>query len=70
MHAGSEFSVSHLARRSRKNLFGCVLASDLAVEGEDESVFLVGEAAVPELRAEVVEPAKAAALTAPLQPCV
>jgi len=46
----------------------CVLASKLAVEGQDEVVFLVGEAAVSELRAEVVEPAKTAALTASFQP--
>jgi hypothetical protein len=45
-----------------------VLASNLAVERQDEAVFLVGEAAVPELRAEVVEPAKTAALTASFQP--
>ena len=45
-----------------------VLAPDIAVEGEDEVVFLVGEAAVPELRAEVVEPPQAAALAASLQP--
>lgn len=49
-------------------IYGRVLASDLVVEGEDEVVFLVGEAAVPELRSEVVEPPKAAALTASFQP--
>ena len=46
----------------------CVLASKLAVEGQDEVLFLVGEAAVSELRAEVVEPAKTAALTISFQP--
>jgi hypothetical protein len=45
-----------------------VLASDFAVEGQDEVVFLIGEAAVPELRAEVVEPPQAAALAASFQP--
>jgi hypothetical protein len=45
-----------------------VLASDVAVEGEDEVIFIVSEAAVPELRAEVVEPPQAAALAASFQP--
>jgi hypothetical protein len=49
-------------------MHACVLASNLAVEGQDEVVFLVGEAAVSELWAEVIEPAKAAALTASFQP--
>jgi len=49
-------------------MHACVLASKLAVEGQDKVVFLVGEAAVSELGAEVVQPAKTAALTASFQP--
>jgi hypothetical protein len=47
----------------------CTLLSyNFAVEGQDEVVLLVGETAMPELPAEVVEPPQAAALTASLQP--
>jgi hypothetical protein len=45
-----------------------VLASHFAVERQDEVVLLVGEAAVPDRRAEVVEPPEAAALAAPFKP--
>jgi hypothetical protein len=45
------------------------LAPELGVEGHDDGVLLGGEAAVADVRAEVVEPAQPAALAAPLEPC-
>lgn len=46
------------------------LAPELGVEGHDDGVLLGGEAAVADVRAEVVEPAQPAALAAPLEPCM
>jgi hypothetical protein len=48
---------------------GNSLASDLGVEGDDDGVLLLGEAAVPDVWPEVVEPPQPAALAASLQPC-
>jgi hypothetical protein len=45
------------------------LASELGVEGDDDGVLLLGEAAVPDVGAEVIEPPQPAALAAPLQSC-
>jgi hypothetical protein len=45
-----------------------ILAPDLSVEGQYEAVLLLREAAVPERRAEVVEPPQTAALAAASKP--
>ena len=45
-------------------------AADGSVEGADDAVLVVGVAAVPDVRAQVVEPPEAAALAAPVQPWV
>ena len=47
-----------------------VPAPDGDVEAADEAVLVLGEAAVPDVRPEVVEPPQPAALAAPVQPCV
>jgi hypothetical protein len=47
----------------------CSPAPDADVEAADDPVFLLGEAAVPDVRPEVVEPPQPAAFAAPVQPC-
>jgi hypothetical protein len=59
----------HLIVDGRGGGSGNSLASELGVEGDDDGVLLLGEAAVPDVWPEVVEPPQPAALAAPLQPC-